>query len=212
MHKLSVSRERRGSEARVNGFTLIELLIVMSIIIVLAGLILATSQYVQKKGYRSRAEAEIAAISAALESYKADNGVYPRGNAVSAPGDVEPFDTDNLDARTNTDPSTYGRASLFLYECLMADPDADGGTDGKSYMQLKPNQIGRANMAMPASATNKVTGVRDPFGNNYGYSTAYQHDPTKGYNPTFDLWSTADPTPTPSAPTPTPQDHWIKNW
>ena len=59
------------------GFTVIELLIVMAIIIVLAGLILATAGYVQKKGARARAEAEIAAMSAALESYKADNGIYP---------------------------------------------------------------------------------------------------------------------------------------
>ena len=49
----------------------------IAIILVLAGLILATSGYVQKKGARSRAEAEIAAISAALENYKADNGTYP---------------------------------------------------------------------------------------------------------------------------------------
>jgi hypothetical protein len=33
-------------------------------------LILATAGYVQKKGARSRTEAEIAALSAALESYK----------------------------------------------------------------------------------------------------------------------------------------------
>src|SRR5947207_15332783 len=59
------------------GFTLIELLIVISIIIILAGLTIATMGYVQDKGKRSRAEAEIAAMSAALESYKADNGVYP---------------------------------------------------------------------------------------------------------------------------------------
>ncbi len=67
----------RHSSFRRRAFTVIELLIVMSIIIVLAGLILATSGYVQKKGARSRAEAEIAAMSAALESYKADNGIYP---------------------------------------------------------------------------------------------------------------------------------------
>ena len=37
-----------------------------------------------------------------------------------------------------------------------------------------------------------VTAICDPFGNSYGYSTANQADPsTKGYNPTFDLWSTA---------------------
>src|SRR6266700_5420039 len=58
-------------------FTIIELLVVIAIIIILAGLILSTVGYVQKKGARSRAEAEIAAMSAALESYKADNGIYP---------------------------------------------------------------------------------------------------------------------------------------
>ena len=49
----------------------------MAIILVLAGLILGTCGYVQNKGARSRAEAEIAAMSAALENYKADNGIYP---------------------------------------------------------------------------------------------------------------------------------------
>lgn len=58
-------------------FTLIELLVVIAIIAILAGLVLSTAGYVQKKGATSRAEAEIAALSAALESYKADNGEYP---------------------------------------------------------------------------------------------------------------------------------------
>lgn len=60
------------------GFTLIELLVVMAIIAILAGLILQTAGYVQRKGATSRAEAEVAALSAALESYKADMGDYPR--------------------------------------------------------------------------------------------------------------------------------------
>ena len=60
---------------RQRAFTIVELLIVIAIILVLAGLILATSGYVQTKAKRSRAEAEIAAISAALENYKADNGI-----------------------------------------------------------------------------------------------------------------------------------------
>ena len=54
-------------------------LVVITIIIVLAGLVLSTVGYVRKKGARSRAEAEIAAMSAACESYKADNGIYPSG-------------------------------------------------------------------------------------------------------------------------------------
>ncbi|MEP6708715.1 MAG: prepilin-type N-terminal cleavage/methylation domain-containing protein, partial [Verrucomicrobiota bacterium] len=55
----SVAGNRRGG-----AFTLIELLVVMAIILVLAGLVLATSGYVQKKGLRSRTETEIAALSA----------------------------------------------------------------------------------------------------------------------------------------------------
>src|ERR1700692_3530648 len=84
----------RASSFRAGGaFTILELLVVMTIIIVLAGLILATSGYVQKKGARSRAEAEIAAMSAALESYKADNGIYPQN-----------FDTNALDPITDVNP------------------------------------------------------------------------------------------------------------
>src|SRR5205807_408009 len=57
--------------------SIIELLVVIIIILILAGLILSISSYVQNKGARARAETEIAAMSAALESYKADNGIYP---------------------------------------------------------------------------------------------------------------------------------------
>lgn len=60
-----------------NGFTLIELLVVMAIILILAGLVLAAAGSVRQKGSRSRAEGEIAALGAALENFKSDNGDYP---------------------------------------------------------------------------------------------------------------------------------------
>src|SRR5437870_13605435 len=93
-------RERTYTIRRA--FTLIELLVVISIIIILAGLILSTVGYVQKKGARSRAEAEIAAMSAALESYKADNGIYPR----------DTIKTDQVDPAISPIPTT---ATQFLY-------------------------------------------------------------------------------------------------
>jgi type II secretory pathway pseudopilin PulG len=74
-----------------------ELLIVIAIIAVLGGLILAAAGYVQKNGKRSRAEAEIAAMTAALENYKADNGAYP-SDAI----------TNNLDV-TTANISDYNR-------------------------------------------------------------------------------------------------------
>ena len=190
--------------ATTAAFTIVELLVVITIIIVLAGLVLSTVGYVQKKGARSRAEAEIAAISSASESYKADNGAYPR----------DPAKTDTLDSRGGINWAGYGSASQFLYGELAGDPDFDGGSDPqyKSYMQFKPASLGRRDMSQPPSAANQVAYLRDPFGNSYGYSTAYQHDidqpvpPTHGYNPTFDLWSTGGST------TGTNQSQWIKNW
>jgi len=71
---LRLEKNPRGS----HGFTLIELLVVITVIAILAALVLQTAGYVQKKAARSRAEAEIAALAAALESYKSDNGDYPR--------------------------------------------------------------------------------------------------------------------------------------
>jgi general secretion pathway protein G len=189
---------------RKNAFTIIELLVVISIIIILAGLILSTVGYVQKKGARSRAEAEIAAMSAALESYKADNGIYPRGNA-SGSGTTAPYDTDKLNARSPA-ASAYQPACLFLYKQLSGDTNANlqppAGT--KAYFSFKPQMLDGTR-----DTNNNLTSInyiRDPFGNSYGYSTAYQYDPTTGYNPTFDLWSIADDS------SGTNQTKWIKNW
>src|SRR5438445_10621229 len=105
-------------ERRYNAFTLIELIVVVTVITILAGLVLSTVGYARKKGARARAETEIAAMSAACESYKADNGVYPRDTNNT---------TDNLAALTASptpdprptsyDPSDsrYAAASFYLY-------------------------------------------------------------------------------------------------
>jgi len=135
-------------------------------------------------------------MSAACESYKADNGVYPRDNTTNQY-------TDTLDARQNFDATqaVYQNASLYLYGALFG---ATGGsrtpnTGARSYFTFKPNQLS------PSDQTQPVAFIRDPFGNSYGYSTANQADPVtpKGYNPTFDLWSTANST---------DPNQWIKNW
>jgi general secretion pathway protein G len=190
-------RNAGDTPATTSAFTILELLIVISIIIVLAGLILATSGYVQKKGARSRAEAEIAAISAALENYKADNGIYPTHT-----------DTVALDPTTDVDPSTtlpnkYSKASLYLYEQLSGDSDGDRVVEQpKSYLQFKPNML-----LPPPPSTATIQAIRDPFGNSYGYSTSKANDPPgPGFNPTFDLWSTAGGRGTSDI------SQWIKNW
>jgi type II secretory pathway pseudopilin PulG len=209
------ARARRDNQG-YNAFTLIELIVVVGIIIILAGLVLSTAGYARKKSARARAETEIAAISAACENYKADYGIYPRGPASAIPiGNVTiPANaTDNLNTRTRGDPTdttdpTYGETSLYLYTQLSSDSDGNPQTPptGKSYFTFKPQML-----SMDTNGI--VTAIKDPFGNSYGYSTTNQTDPNKGYNPTFDLWSTAGLTtnPPPSGTdTITPQ--WIKNW
>jgi hypothetical protein len=108
------------------GFTLIELLIVIAIIAILASLLLAAAGSVQKKGARSRAEGEIAALGAALESYKADNGDYPSnsvaGNSACLVTNLMPtngtkvyyeFKTKSVDSSGYLDP--FGYSYNYIY-------------------------------------------------------------------------------------------------
>jgi general secretion pathway protein G len=185
----------RSSLSVTGAFTLIELIVVVTVIVILTGLVLSTVGYVQKKAARSRAETEIAAMSAALESYKADNGTYPRNS-----------DTDGLNAQITGNPNTsqYQRASLYLYNALFGATNGSRTPDtgAKSYFVFKPN------MLSPDDQTQNVQFIRDPFANSYGYSTiqAATGNTSAGYNPTFDLWSTAGLT------SGTDSTQWIKNW
>ena len=193
---------RSHSSFAFRAFTLIELVVVFGLIIVLTGLVLSTVGYARKKGARARAETEIAAMSAALENYKADNGIYPASS-----------DTNNLNAQTSFDPSAYQAASLYLYNALFGSTAGSRtpNTGARSYFVFKPN------MLFPTDQSQSVQYIQDPFGNSYGYSTVdnpvANPSPTPGFNPTFDLWSTAGvaPSPTPAPPA-TQQDLWIKNW
>jgi type II secretory pathway pseudopilin PulG len=176
-------------------FTIMELLVVIAIIISLAAMILGTVGYVQKKGARSRAESEVAGISAALESYKADNGDYPTDAA----------STENVNPTTSPVPSS---ASLFLYKTLTGDDQANlqPPANAKSYFSFKSQMLfGPKN---PNGALTSVNYIRDPFGNAYGYSTMKAKGGAAGFNPTFDLWSTAGTT----SASASDQAQWIKNW
>ena len=106
-----------------------------------------------------------------------------------------------------------------MYQALSGDTQGDGKQGyTKSYYTFP------LATTMPTDSTSKVLYMLDPFGNSYGYSTGYQADldagtnpPKKGYNPTFDLWSTAGYGGTKSYPTDlttaTAQAAlWVKNW
>ena len=107
------------------------------IILILAGLILSISSYVQNKGARARAETEIAAMSAALESYKADNGIYPRDNTATRY-------TDSLNARSRSCARLPCQSihQRKLISCTVNSADwmqnQQAVADMKSYFTFKP--------------------------------------------------------------------------
>ena len=188
-------------EHRYAAFTLLEVIVVIGIITILAGLVLTTAGYARKKSARVRAETEIAALAAACENYKADNGVYPTSSGTGGTDDLNP---------ATTDLANYEMPCQYMYGQISGDRNFDGTpeTGVRSYMAFKPMSLLRNDMSIPPSSSNQVRAIRDPFGNSYGYSTAKASNPSGsvGYNPTFDLWTVAD------GAAGMDQTKWIKNW
>lgn len=214
---------------RRRAFTLIEMLVVMVVIAILTGIVLALAGPVQRMAAGHRAKGEIQALSAGCESYKADNGSYPQDAAI----------TDALDPRASGNPASYQAASLFLYKQLSGDLNANGRNEPnatppepKAYLtDFWTPKVLSVDPSKTAGSADYVRFLQDPYGNSYGYSTkgaaaeqAYRaavlSNPAavrttgQGYNPTFDLWSTAGKTtaPTPATPATDVTPTWVKNW
>jgi general secretion pathway protein G len=152
------------------GFTLVEMLAVITIIVILGGIVLASTAYVKQKQALNQAKVQVDLLSNAIEQYKADNGYYPPGGS-GGKGD-----------------------SKIIYRALYWDSNSDGAgpetdTVQKIYLaELDPktNKIG-----WTSGDKSEVT-IIDPWGNEYRYRTGKLDDGSpnpKAVNPDFDLWS-----------------------
>jgi hypothetical protein len=104
-----------------------------------------------------------------------------------------------------------GDVNLSLFRIRLVPPQ-------KSYFDFKPSML----WIIPDKDGNNygLSHIQDPFGNSYGYSTAYQKwvdggsiGTPQGHNPTFDLWSTVGETGPKNGETFADyQQRWIKNW
>jgi len=147
-------------EAKRAGFTLIELLVVIAIIAILAGLVLGTSGPIQRQVARARAKAEIKALTAALENYKAMYGDFPIA--------TNSFGT-AVTANANT-----------LYQALVVS-NATYNPAGKVFFEPSKGNSSSTNYG---SSTNYFV---DPFGQPYQYR--YPGDANKSGTNFFDLFS-----------------------
>lgn len=151
----------------LRGFTIAELLIVMTIILILAGLIIGSFQFVKTRQKNNQAEIQINLLGKAIEEYQLDNSKYP--------GDAEAGGADGT------------VQSNMLFNALYWDSDEDG--------QVVPDdddQIIYLSELDPENDTHKwiegtggTATIVDPWGEEYRYRRG-----SSALNPDFDLWST----------------------
>lgn len=157
-----------------SGFTLIELLVVVSIIVILAGLTVGVSGYVQRKTSAAKAATQLQLLLSKLEEYKLDVGAYP-------------------EKRDNN--------GLIVYTMLYGDgvgPDGVAGTSDDTRPDGKPDDGAKVylpdldpynnpmNLLEVRSAGNPPTKLIDPWGGAWRYRSGARY---RSENPDFDLWS-----------------------
>jgi prepilin-type N-terminal cleavage/methylation domain-containing protein len=213
MTALSLALRKNRS---LRGFSLVELLTVMAIIAVLAALTLGAAAGVKAHAFRNRAQSEIEAMKAGLESYKIDNGAYPVGTTAVQPAPSSllgppgvanyPLDPTNP---SGVNFAAYQTASQALFQALYgaAYIGVAPAAGVKSYMNFNTSQVGSPN--------GPTAYVKDPWNNPYGYSTGDVLSPQVQYpfngTGSFDLWTTAGNSAA-TASLPNPVNAWITNW
>lgn len=170
-----------GSRSRPapSSFTLIELLAVVGIIVLIAGLVIGTASYSNRKARESKTKSQLHQLTIALDLYKNDWGWYPitfsnapRDRAISHVWDA---------GTTNNNIDLYRALTNYTYQ---------GGRS--QYLEMKSEMI------KTIGTTNLFV---DPYGNPWGYFNPTNNSPfrTNMFNPrSYDLWSygvdAADPT------------------
>ncbi len=155
-------------------FTLIELMAVVTIIVILAGIVVAGLGFVNEKQAREKANVQISLLSRAIEEYKMDMGDYPGGPNVGG---------------------STGDASQFLYQALFKDgfdytnpdtPPSNWTKATKIYVPELDPRNSKLGWVNPTTATTPPANQKiiDPWGNNYRYRRG-----NGAQNPDFDLWS-----------------------
>jgi type II secretion system protein G len=162
---------RRISKA---AFTLIEMMVVITIIIILAGLVVGGMEYANQRSASEKAKTQIALLSKGIEEYKLDMGAYPgTDDNTAVAGDVSEqlYDAlfkDGYDYTSPSTPPTNWTKAMKIYLNEL-DPRA-----------TKQGWVTTTTAATPAASLK----ILDPWGNNYRYRKG-----SNAQNPDFDLWS-----------------------
>ena len=152
-------------------FTLIELMAVVLVIAVLITTVIGLSNSIRQKLERSQTQADIAALSVAIENYKNDMGAYPTSSLVRSswinPGSGK----------------AYWSTAEIKNSGLLVSQLAGGS---KKYYNFRKGQTNTLVATVPGnstpywpSATNNV--IRDRWGTPLNYYCTYPVRPTPTY-------------------------------
>ena len=164
-----------STRQRTSGFTLVELLAVAVVIMIVAGLVIRTTGYVNKKSNISRANADFAALNLALENYKLNFGVYPSSTNLRTNGYAGSF---------------YISNNLLLYAALTSTPQLSNSFPRSLRL------TNAYNAWVFCSCPNVYTGVTvystfilDPWDRPYNYFCTYPPSVSQSNMISYDLWS-----------------------
>ncbi len=149
------------------GFTIAEILIVMTIILILAGLIIGSFQFVETRKNNNLAEIQINLLGKAIEDYKLDNGDYP--GEESAGGSTGTGESNRLFRDLYYDGLQDSTGSIPIYLS-----ELDPKNDSQNWIDGPGN----------SSSTSASAIITDPWGAEYRYRRG-----NGAMNPDYDLWS-----------------------
>ena len=163
-------------------FTLIELMVVITIIVILAGLVLIGLGFTAEKQARSKAQLQLELIGKGLEEFKSDTGSYP--------------------ATSNSSDAASAANSQLIYEKLFYEgylnsiaATLDPTKARKIYLpELDPrsSKQGWVDPVDPTAAPPAIATIKDPWARPYAYRTAKNPAGAANpltINPEFELWS-----------------------
>jgi prepilin-type N-terminal cleavage/methylation domain-containing protein len=163
-------------------FTLIELMVVITIIIILAGLVVGGMEYANQRSASEKAKTQIALLSKGIEEYKLDMGAYPgTDDNTTIAGDVseqlyetlfyEGYDYDKQSYPAVWEKTVNGVKIPKAIKIYLSELNP---------LSTKQGWVTTTTSGAPAASLK----ILDPWGNNYRYRKG-----TTAQNPDFDLWS-----------------------
>ncbi len=170
---------------RTAGFSMIELMVVVGIMVVLAGLLIASLPGIQSRINRGKVETFIAELESGLSKYQIDHGCYP------------------LNEPTGDRDKAGIEGAAVLYKHLSGDWDLNGEVDFAQNEKVYVPKIDYVSQREAREPRSMSIGGRymviDSYSNPIRYLAQVPNlgpnEKRETYNPTYDIWSITDADP-----------------